>query len=387
MPQVLGYHTSSHHHEFPQLIFHSSQNIFSSVDLLKNEFNLNKLLKINQPKKFAKKHDFELNSLFHIINKFSDINVCVIGDLIIDEYIVCEALGMSQEDPTVVFTPIDFKKFIGGAGIVASHASQLKCNVDFISVAGKDSTSKFAKEALESYGVNHHIVELNDRQTTIKQRYRTIDKTVFKLSKISQNLISEDVQYRLFEKIKPILQKSQILIFSDFNYGCLPQKLIDKIVEYALLNNVFISADSQSSSQYGDIIKYKKMNIIFPTENEARVSLKNFEDGLVVLADKLLESSKTNNLLLKLGNEGLLIYGNNGSGKFETDQIESLNISPKDLNGAGDSLLVTSSLSFYLEKNIWKSACLGSIASALQVSKLGNSPITSKGMLEIISDW
>ena len=96
---------------------------------------------------------------------------------------------------------------------------------------------------MESYGVNHHIIELDDRQTTIKQRYRTIDKTVFKLSKISQNLISEDLQHRLFEKIKPILQKSQILIFSDFNYGCLPQKLVNKIVEYALLNNVFIAGE------------------------------------------------------------------------------------------------------------------------------------------------
>ena len=47
------------------------------------------------------------------------------------------------------------------------------------------------------------------------------------------------------------------------------------------------------------------MDLITPTENEARITLRNREDGLVVLADKIKEISKAKNVLLKLGEEGL----------------------------------------------------------------------------------
>ena len=59
-------------------------------------------------------------------------NNIIIGDLIIDEYINCDPLGMSQEDPTLVVTPVESKKFIGGAGIVASHAASLGAKTSII---------------------------------------------------------------------------------------------------------------------------------------------------------------------------------------------------------------------------------------------------------------
>ena len=60
-------------------------------------------------------------------------------NLIVDEYIQCDPLGMSQEDPTIVVTPIISNKFLGGSSIIAAHAASLGCkNVKLISVTGKD---------------------------------------------------------------------------------------------------------------------------------------------------------------------------------------------------------------------------------------------------------
>ena len=66
-----------------------------------------------------KRHNITLSRSLEIIRKFSDLNICVIGDLIIDEYITCQPLGMSQEEPTIVVTPIDQVKFIGGVGFTS----------------------------------------------------------------------------------------------------------------------------------------------------------------------------------------------------------------------------------------------------------------------------
>ena len=55
--------------------------------------------------------------------------------------------------------------------------------------------------------------------------------------------------------------------------------------------SVFIAADSQSSSQIGDISRFKGVQLITPTEREARIALQNHDDGLVVLSEKLMKKA------------------------------------------------------------------------------------------------
>ena len=74
-------------------------------------------------------------------------------------------------------------------------------------------------------------------------------------------------------------------IFSDFNYGCLPQTLVDQISKLCLDHDVMMVADSQSSSQIGDISRFHNMNLITPTEREARYAL--FEQDLPISAGNL----------------------------------------------------------------------------------------------------
>ena len=84
------------------------------------------------------------------------------------------------------------------------------------------------------------------------------------------------------------MQSSSIIIFSDFSYGVLTNNLINSIVSLGKQHNTLMVADSQSSSQIGDISKFKNMTLVTPTEREIRLSLNDFESGLVVLSDKLV---------------------------------------------------------------------------------------------------
>jgi bifunctional ADP-heptose synthase (sugar kinase/adenylyltransferase) len=166
-------------------------------------------------------------------------------------------------------------------------------------------------------------------------------------------------------------------VFSDFNYGCLPQAVVDRIVPMALARGVMLAADSQSSSQVGNIGRFQHMDLLTPTEREARISTRNQEDGLVVLAEALRQQSSARYILLKLGEEGLMIHAGNGAAPSHwlTDRIGNLNSAPKDVAGAGDSLLIASALTLACGGNIWEAACLGSLAAAIQVGRVGNTPI------------
>jgi len=146
---------------------------------------------------------------------------------------------------------------------------------------------------------------------------------------------------------------------------------------------VMMAADSQSSSQVGDISRFKGMDLITPTEREARISTRNREDGLVVLAEQLRQQAAAHNVLLKLGEEGLLVHAGNDKGDdWLTDRIDALNSVAKDVAGAGDSLLIASSMALACGGSIWEAACLGSLAAAVQVGRVGNSPMRTQELMQ-----
>lgn len=369
-----------------KLIYSSGDIKFSSIDLIRKEFSENSQINISLPFAFMERHKINQQRLIDLINQFSKLKVCIIGDLILDEYITCDPLGMSQEDPTIVVTPVDIKRFVGGAGIVSAHVAGLGANSHFISVSGIDSMRNFAISTLQSHGVNIHLLEDPIRPTTLKQRFRSQGKSLLRVSHLNQHSISIELQDKIMEIIENLIPGFDLLVFSDFNYGVLPQPLVNKITQYALNKGVMTAADSQSSSQTGDVARFLGVDLLTPTEREARISTKNREDGIVVLTEQLRQQSQAKNILLKMGGNGLLIHPKNpGDSNWVTDQVEALNRLPKDVAGAGDSLLIGSALTLAAKGDIWEAAIIGSLAAAIQVSRVGNIPITSQELLNLIN--
>ena len=369
-----------------KLVFSSGRSMFSTLDLIKKEVSNDNAYRLELPNKYLERHKIGLNRISQLIHDFKKLKVCVIGDFIVDEYITCEPLGMSQEDPTIVVAPIDSTKFIGGAGIVASHAAGLGAQVDFISISGNDLTREFAINALTKLDLSPDLLIDESRPTTLKQRFRSKGKTLLRVSHLHQGSISLDLQNQIYKKFEGVCSKKlDLVVFSDFNYGCLPQELLERLISLAKSKGIMLAADSQSSSQIGDISRFKGMNLITPTEHEGRLSTRDSESGLVILADDLRKRANAQNIFLKLGQDGLLIHSlSKKTGEFLTDRISALNPSPKDVSGAGDSLLISGAMTMALGGDIWESALLGSLAAAIQVGRLGNVPLDAKSLLDIL---
>ena len=274
-----------------ELVFSSGNINYSSENLLKNELFENQI-KFHLTKDFIKRKKINISKMINNINKIKRLRVCVVGDVIIDEYVNSNVLGASNEEPCLVLNPISSEKYVGGAGIVASHFSSLGAKTYLFSVTGNDQNNKFIEKELKNK-VRSYLYKDIIRPTTLKQRFKVRNSSLARISYLSEELISIKVQNKIFNNIKKIIKKIDVLIFSDFNYGCLPQNLVDKLIKICKENKVLVSADSQSSSQIGDISRFKNTELITPTEKEARISLKNNNDGLVVLSNKLQKLSRS----------------------------------------------------------------------------------------------
>ena len=69
---------------------------------------------------------------------------------------------------------------------------------------------------------------------------------------------------------------------------------------------------------------------------------------------------------------------------IEKSKVPALNASPVDVSGAGDSMLVLGSLALAMKKDIWSASLLAAVASAIQISRKGNVPITSSEITRLI---
>jgi len=360
-----------------KLLFSSGEVSFSSLDLLKREFSESALSSITLPAGYPQRHGFAALDLKKLLDGLSSLRVTVVGDLIVDEYLSCEPLGMSQEDPSLVVTPLQKSRFLGGAAIVAAHASGLGARVRHFSVVGADETSVFALGQLNELGVESELVEDVSRPTPLKQRFRAGSTTLLRVSHLRQHAISRELSARLAAKIRDVLDDTDLLIFSDFSYGCLPQHLIDEIAGECRGRAIMMAADSQSSSQIGDLLRFKDMDLVTPTERETRLAIRDFDSGLAVISDVLRSRCGARHVIVTLGAEGLLVHAPSArDGNVQTDRLPAFNSAPKDPAGAGDSLLICSAMALAAGADIWRSAFLGSLAAAVQVGRLGNSPLS-----------
>jgi len=226
-------------------------------------------------------------------------------------------------------------------------------------------------------GVKSSLIEDILRPTTTKTRYRCKGKTLLRVSELHQEDVPKAVEKKILEGIKSIIQQFDLIVFSDFNYGALPQTLVDDVISIANQQGIVVAADSQSSSQVGNICRFKNVTLITPTEFEARSGLRNRTAGLPIIANELLRSVGASFVFVTMAESGFLVAECRDEFKSPLlDKIPALNNWAKDVSGAGDSLLVAAAMAIATGATIWEAASLGAVAAAIQVDSVGNSPLS-----------
>ena len=100
------------------------------------------------------------------------------------------------------------------------------------------------------------------------------------------------------------------IVVSDFVYGVMTSKIVKEINSLSKKYSFMIFGDLQCSSQVGDITNFKNFSLLCPNEKETRIALKDKETGLEKISQRLIEITKTERLIMKLGAEGFIAYDN-----------------------------------------------------------------------------
>ena len=254
-------------------MFGSGGTTFSSLELLRRETEFVDHSSIIKPEGFLSRHEIDLSETDKVLSQMNSLNVCVVGDTIVDEYIsVHDPLGMSQET-TIVVTPIMENRFLGGAGMVAFPTAKGigAGKVNFITVTGNDEISGYIKNKLNDYGVSSDLMIDDSGLLPSNNVFAQVTRLYCVLVIFLNIKINKNLQDKMREHIFAALEEADLLIFSDFNYGALPQELVDEISSECVRRNIMMVADSQSSSQVGDVSRFLNTNLLTPKEREISI--------------------------------------------------------------------------------------------------------------------
>jgi sugar/nucleoside kinase (ribokinase family) len=177
------------------------------------------------------------------------------------------------------------------------------------------------------------------------------------------------------------------VIFADFGYGVITAGMLDRVLPNLRANAPVLAADV--SGKQGNLLRFKNVDLLCPSEREARETQNDFSSGLGAVAWNLLSATGARQAIVTLGKQGLVTFDRSNSPEHErlrSEYIPALSGRAVDPMGCGDALLATASLALAAGGSLQAAAFLGSVAAALEVQALGNRPVNAGELLAGLSD-
>ena len=297
---------------------------------------------------------------------FSNIKVLLIGDFMVDHYIVGTSNRVSPEAPVPVVIPKKDYSVPGGAGNVAINLSLLGANVTCIGFVGNDIWCEKLLSILKNESIKTEGIELiDDHPTTLKQRIYSDGKQVARL---------DTEKITNWQPNSKLQQNYDIIILSDYNKGVLNNLWFD----ISNLDNVIVDPKKDSFNHY------RGANIITPNLNELKkasdIDIKD-DKSIVNACNQLIKENNFNYIVAKKGDKGMTIVGANNFVKH----IQAHSVDNPDVTGAGDTVISVLSLAYAQTKDIELSAKIANAAAAIVVGKIGTATVTIEEINNYIS--
>ena len=198
------------------------------------------------------------------------------------------------------------------------------------------------------------------------------------LKNVSEFIINHAVEKNLLDRLETLVKSGNIngIIISDFVYGVVTPEILEGVRRLAEKYQIMLFGDLQCSSQVGAVTRFKNFDLICPNEREARIALQDKDSGLEAISNLIFSQTNCKNLIMKLGSEGFIVYGQKGSSILNREHFPALTANPVDVMGAGDSLLAVMATGIASGQSLMSTAALASCMASLAVERMGNTPVS-----------
>lgn len=320
--------------------------------------------------------ELEIDKLF---DGFNNLTCLIIGDVMVDAYILGGVNRISPEAPVPIFEVKKRENRLGGAANVALNIQALGATPILCGIIGNDVKGNVFEEVMASKNlISNGIIKSNDRLTTCKTRIISSSHHMLRVDEEEVSNISKSDSIELVNRVKTIVkeQKVDIVIFEDYDKGLLLKENIKDIVDYLNDHEIPSCVDPKKNN----FLNYNNTSLFKPNFNEFTNGLKeDIEkgdiDNLYYQAKKLSDKLNIKNIMVTLSEHGVLLYNKETSAHVPA---EIRNIS--DVSGAGDTVISVSALAYASGLDNREMLKLANLAGGLVCEEVGVVPINKNGL-------
>jgi D-beta-D-heptose 7-phosphate kinase/D-beta-D-heptose 1-phosphate adenosyltransferase len=320
-----------------------------------------------------------------LVASFRDKRILVIGDLMLDEFLWGKVARISPEAPVPVVDVVREEFFPGGAANVARNIAEFASGTALLGVTGTCRYARKLSELLVSEGIDVSSVQTHpEYQTIVKTRVIARHQHVVRIDREVKTCLTTEHAAQAVRILENLLPSLDGVIIEDYGKGLLTPDFTRLICTAVRRAGKILAVDPNPKNP----IEWDGLTVIKPNRLEAFAAAGiPYEEpaddpmqdtALQQVADVLMRKWKTENLLITLGEQGVLLVGSDGSRHHAPTRAREV----FDVSGAGDTVIAVFTLALAAGVTPAEAAEIANHASGIVVGKLGTATVKPAELLE-----
>jgi rfaE bifunctional protein kinase chain/domain len=314
--------------------------------------------------------------------KLSGSQVLVVGDLMLDHYLVGTVDRISPEAPVPVVAVQSEHLLLGGAGNVALNIARLGGSPHLIGVTGSDDNAENLRQLVALENLEGDIVSVDDRPTTIKTRIIAQNQQVARVDKEVSRPLDIQQSQGVLDAIAEIIDEYEVIILSDYGKGLVTIEFMDAF------RNLVLSQERPPKVLVDPKLKnfnlYKGAYCVTPNSKEAleashRLSFESRVDVLRTGAS-IFRQLACEHVLITLGPNGMALFET----PSEVYHFPTVAKRVFDVTGAGDTVIATLGISLAAGLDLLTASLLANYAAGNVIAEVGTATTTQEALARAI---
>lgn len=320
--------------------------------------------------------------LLQLVQAFSKAQVLVVGDIILDSYLDCRAIGVASEAPVPFLEISGQSHSLGGAANVAHNLARLGVKTILAGTIGIDKEGELLDRLVNEAGIEFHPLR-TQHPTSRKTRVQASGHYYLRLDEEDTTPPDQHEVQVLSRPLSEAMERSRLLLVSDYDKGVLKDGLVERLEALADSRGLRIVGDIKPQN----IRRWRKLHCITPNLKEARNMYSRLRPGSSLPHESLelareLGQILSTNIVLTLAEKGMAVATSAGVAY----SFPALCPNPKSVAGAGDTVLATLSAALSCDADLYDAALLANIAAAIAVTHEGTYAVASGELSRVIQN-
>jgi len=309
-----------------------------------------------------------VHRLRSVLEQLSDRRVVVIGDVMLDEYLLGDVTRISPEAPVPVLEVRAHDWRLGGAANAAANIQVLGGVTTVIGAVGTDEAAARVAERLTQHGIASGLVVDPDRPTSKKTRLVAQQQQIVRIDHERRHPIGGAVTDSVRRAIDHAMQGAHACVLSDYAKGVLTPDIVRHAIDAARAAQIPVIVDPKQRS----FAAYRGATVITPNLHELEIAARVAPFDVERAAASVLAELPGTALLVTRSAEGMTLF-RSGRDPFH---VAALAKEVFDVTGAGDTVVAALALALAAQVAFEDAVTLASLAAAISVSKRGTSTVS-----------